>query len=171
MSQQNTSDISGHAFYVTSLCHQRRRLLEDDKTRKIVIGVLGSQLAKQKGKCAGFVVMPNHVHAIVWFDEQDQLSHFMKQWKQRSSVEVKKHLFEFRQKYLGSFSIADPVWQSGYHSYNLFSIHMLMEKLEYMHNNPVRAKLAQAPEGWQYSSARWYVDGKSVGLPIELPEY
>ena len=33
--------------------------------------------------------MPEQVHAIVWFPEPDQLSHFMKQWKQPSSVGIK----------------------------------------------------------------------------------
>ena len=45
-----------------------------------------------------------------------------------------------------------------------------MEKLEYMHANPVRANLVDRPEQWKFSSIGYYILGKSVGLPIEIPD-
>ena len=44
-----------------------------------------------------------------------------------------------------------------------------MEKLEYIHANPVRAKLTDKPEQWKHSSARYYILSKSVGLPLDIP--
>jgi hypothetical protein len=43
------------------------------------------------------------------------------------------------------------------------------EKLEYMHLNPVRAGLVERAEEYRWSSALWYLEGKSVGLPIGWP--
>src|SRR4028118_1259965 len=85
-------DREGHAHFVTFSCYRRRRALDHDRAKRIVLGVLNSQLSLQDGTCVGFVVMPDHVHAIVWFPAVDQLSHFMKQWKQRSSVQIKRLL-------------------------------------------------------------------------------
>jgi putative transposase len=115
MAERRIDDREGHAHFVTFSCSRRRRLLELDRARRIVLGVLNSQLARQHGRCVGFVVMPDHVHAIVWFPEPDQLSHFMKQWKQRSSVQIKRHLADDRNAYAATFPRSDPVWQPRYY--------------------------------------------------------
>jgi len=51
--------------------------------RAIVIHYLKKQLTNQNGNLAGFVVMPDHVHAMVRFQEKGMLSTFMCQWKSR----------------------------------------------------------------------------------------
>ena len=38
-----------------------------------------------------------------------------------------------------------------------------------MHMNPVRAGLVERAVDWRWSSARWYIEHKSVGLPICWP--
>src|SRR3954464_824099 len=93
-------DREGHAHFVTFSCFRRRRLLDHDRAKRIVLGVLNSQLASHRGRCVGFVVMPDHVHAFVRFPEPDQLSHFMTPWKQLSSVRIK----EFLRKELPGYS-------------------------------------------------------------------
>ena len=87
---QRTSDREGHAHFVTFSCDRRRRRLDHDRPKRVVLGVLNSQLDMQDGRCIGFVVMPDHVHAVVRFPEPDQIVHFIKQWKQRSSVQIKR---------------------------------------------------------------------------------
>ena len=77
-----------HAHFVTFSCYRRRRLLDDDAAKRVVLGVLNSQLAGRKASCVGFVVMPDHVHAIVWFPIPGQLSVFMQQWKRLSSRHI-----------------------------------------------------------------------------------
>ena len=92
MTRQRTFDDELFAHFVTFSCYKRRRLLDHDRAKKIVLDVLDSQLQKQAATCVGFVVLPDHVHAIVWFPVVGQLRHFMKQWKQRSSVQIKRLL-------------------------------------------------------------------------------
>jgi hypothetical protein len=48
------------------------------------------------------------------------------------------------------------VWQAGYHPEAIFSQDFAWQKIDYIHNNPVRAGLTAAPEDWQFSSARAY---------------
>lgn len=166
MANRRIYDREGHAHFVTFSCYRRRRLLELDRAKRIVLGVLNSQLAMQRGRYVGFVVMPDHVHAIVWFPAPDQLSHFMKQWKQRSSVRIKGHLAEDRAFYAATIGRSEPVWQPRYYDFNLFTDRKIEEKLAYMHANPVRAGLVGRPGDWPWSSARYYEQGRTVGVPV-----
>ncbi len=162
-------DDQKSAHFVTTLCYHRRRLLDDDRCKGIVVHVLADQLVQQQGLCMGFVIMPDHAHAMVWFPRPGQLSHFMKQWKQRSSVRIKKLFQEHMPSYAAKLGPGEPVWQRHYHSFNLNSEQKCREKLSYMHNNPVRRGLVAAPGGWRYSSARHYEKGRLVGVPIAWP--
>lgn len=141
-------------------------MLDHDRAKRIVLGVLHSQLAQQRGLCGGFVLMPDHVHVIVWFPEDNQLSHFMKQWKQRSSVQIKRLLCTELKSYARFMAPRDPVWQPRYYDFNIYSEKKLREKLEYMHLNPVRAGLVHRPVDWPWSSARFYELGRTVGVPV-----
>jgi putative transposase len=54
--------------------------------------------------------------------------------------------------------------------YAVFSRPKLEEKLNYIPLNPVRAKLVQQTTEWLWSSARWYEQQRSVGVPISWIE-
>ena len=88
-------DAEGHAQFITFSCFKRRKLLDHDRCKKIVIGMLGSNLKKRDGTCIGSVVMPDHVHTLVWFPETHQVSDFMHDWKQQSSVEIRKAVLKW----------------------------------------------------------------------------
>ena len=75
---------------------------------------------------------------------------------------------EFR-NYWAEVPDSDPIWQPRYYGFNIWSRRKVEEKLDYMHGNPVRAGLVEKAVDWKWSSARWYVEGKSVGLPIRWP--
>jgi putative transposase len=90
MNQRTIYDQELFAHFVTFSCYRRRRLLDHDQPKRLVLGMLGDQLQRQSAKCVGFVVMPDHEHAIVWFPETGQPSRFMHGWKRRSSYEIHK---------------------------------------------------------------------------------
>jgi REP element-mobilizing transposase RayT len=48
------------------------------------------------------------------------------------------------------------LWQEGYHPQQIQSDDMMLQKLEYIHNNPVRRGYVDDPTHWRYSSARNY---------------
>ena len=167
MSVKKAHDSYGHAFFLTFSCYKRRRILDEDIPKEIVLTILSSQLDNQNGACNGFVLMPDHIHAMIHLPAPNQLSLFMKQWKQRSSFKIKQNLREHRRRYLQKVGDNDPVWQAGYYSFNVYSARKAQEKLDYMRANPVRAGLAARPEEWRFSSARYYYSGSDVGVPIQ----
>lgn len=162
-------DDERHAHFVTFACNRRRKLLQPDRTKRIVIGTLGSWLSRRSGLCLGFVVMPNHLHALIWFSEINQRSGFMDVWKTEASVRIRQHFERFHPAYWSRIEGDDSVWQSKYHSFNVFSEKKLAEKLDYIHLNPVRAGLVEKAIDWPWSSARWHLQRKPAGIPIRMP--
>ena len=155
-----------HAHFVTFSCYRRRRLLDDDRAKRVVLGLLNSQLASRKASCVGFLVMPDHVHAIVWFPTAGELSVFVQQWKRLSSHRIARSARRKFVHYAEKIGDDEPFWQAKYYAFNLYSEEKVREKLTYMHENPVRAGLAAQPCDWAFSSARYYEQGRSVGVPI-----
>lgn len=169
MTKRKVFDDEKHVHFVTFSCYKRRALLQPDQAKRIVIGQLGSRLASHSGLCVGFVIMPDHVHALVWFPEPDQLSAFMNKWKDQSSHEIKKLYRTKFATYWNRLNDADPIWQARYYDFNIWSHRKVEEKLDCMHLNPVRAGLAGRAIDYRWSSAPWYLAGKPVGLPIRWP--
>ena len=167
MSHPRRVDGALYVHFITFSCYHRRRLLDHDQPKRIVLGVLNDELAKFNARCLGFVLMPDHVHALIWFPQTGQLSRFMQQWKGRSSSRIKEFLFQFLPEYGAKFSAKDPIWQVRYYSFEIYSTAKIEEKLNYMHMNPVRAGLVEKPTEWRWSSARWYLEGRTVGVPIQ----
>jgi hypothetical protein len=48
------------------------------------------------------------------------------------------------------------VWQNGYHAEHIFSNKFIKQKMDYIHNNPVKDKIVMLPEDYYFSSARNY---------------
>ncbi|MBS0209596.1 MAG: transposase [Planctomycetes bacterium] len=163
-------DQESHAQFVTFSCYRRRRLLDDDQSKRCVLGALNAQLRRLMGKCVGFVVMPDHVHAILWFAKPGELSEAMKQWKRTSGIRIKELFAKTLTNYGQVTDQAEPTWQAKYHTFNLYSRQKIEEKLSYMHLNPVRAGLVAQATDWRWSSARWYEEHRTVGVPITWPE-
>ena len=59
------------------------------------------------------------------------------------------------------------VWQNGYHAEHIFSNKFIKQKVEYIHNNPVKDKIVAFPEDYYYGSARNYA-GSDNELAIIL---
>ncbi len=166
MGPRKIYDDELHAHFVTFSCYRRRRLLDDDRAKRVVLGVLNSQLHRRDARCVGFVVMPEHVHAILWFPVPRQLSVFMQQWKRLSSHQIRGLVRTNLVHYAAKIREADPFWQRRYYPFNLVHEEKVREKLTYMHENPVHAGLVDKPCDWAFSSARYYEQGRSVGVPI-----
>ena len=56
------------------------------------------------------------------------------------------------------------------YSFEIYETAKLEEKLQYMHENPVRAGLVKRPTDWRWSSARWHEWWRTVGVPIHWIE-
>jgi putative transposase len=167
MANRRIYDQERHAQFVTFSCYHRRRMLDCEPLRDKLLEMLVEKLDKYNGICSGFVVMPDHVHLIVWFREPGEMSRFMKSWKQTSSMKLKKMLQGVAPQFVSKIPPADPFWQPKYYPFNLFSQKKAEEKLDYMHKNPVTAGLVKRPVDWKWSSSRHYHLGEPSLVPLE----
>ncbi len=155
-----------YVHFMTFSVYRRRRLLDWDRPKRIVLGVLNQLLESKPASCVGFVIMPDHVHALVWLDDSWQLIRFIHSWKRMSSYRIRAWYAEQGDQYFEGFGRGEKFWQPKYHAFQVHSRRKLEEKLQYMHLNPVRAELVPQAINWPWSSARWYLEGRSVGVPI-----
>ena len=102
----------------------------------------------------GYVVMPEHVHLLVSEPESARLATAIQALKQ--SV--------WRSLALRS---REPFWQARYYDFNVRSSRKRIEKLRYMHRNPVARGLADKPEDWERSSYTHYLTGLEGIIEIE----
>ena len=165
-SQRRIHDEKRYGHFITFSCYRKAKLLGPERARGIVIHYLSEQLKNQNGKCMGFVVMRDHVHALVRFEGTGKLSTFMAQWKRRSSMGLKKLYRKVLVDDGEHVDLENPIWQAKYYSFEVYSKAKAIEKIDYMHWNPVKAGLVEKPEEWRQSSARWFMGGKSVGVPL-----
>ena len=156
-----------YVHFITFSVYRRRRLLDLDHPKRIVLGVLNHTLDASGGKCSGFVIMPNHAHALIWLPVNFTLVRFLHGWKRMSSFRIRQWYTEHAPHYFQEFGAGDQFWQPKYYSFEIHAEKKLQEKLDYVHLNPVRAGLVQRAVDWQWSSARWYYENRSVGVKIE----
>jgi putative transposase len=163
----------GHYHYVTFSCLGRRSLLATARARQIVISVLGTLAQRDRVRVAGFVIMPDHVHAVLWFNNDEDLPTVMQTWKRLSAHYLKEFYAQTRPDlldYLKHHRNGEEIvsfWQRRYYDFNLYTEVKFLEKLNYLHNNPVKKGLVPKPDDYPWSSARWYSRGKSVGVRID----
>ena len=113
-------DSEGHAHFVTFSCYKRRRLLDDDRAKGTVIHFLAGELREKDGSYVGFVIMPDHVHALLHFKKPGMLSGFMQQWKRKSSHRLKKFFNGHLPAYAAKLDPGEPIWQAGFYDFNVF---------------------------------------------------
>lgn len=118
-------------------CHLRRAAIAE-----LVAGVLRF-FHDERYVLDDWVVMPNHVHVIVWPRPNHVLSDIVKSWKQFSSRRAKKILG------LG----AEAFWQRETYDHWIRNDDEKSRIGAYIRNNPVKAGLCQTPEAWRWSSA------------------
>ena len=61
----------------------------------------------------------------------------------------------------------DSFWQARYYDFNVWSERKVVEKLRYIHRNPVKRGLVERPEDWVWSSFRHYANGEVGMVEIE----
>ena len=101
----------------------------------------------------GYVLMPEHVHLLVSEPQSEQLHNTLRVLKGQTSKLLKGK--------------RDKFWQSRSYDFNVFTLLKFVEKLGYLHRNPVRRGLVQKPEDWPWSSYRHWASGEIGTVQIE----
>ena len=137
---------------------------------------------KNKGlRLFSYVIMTNHVHLIASANQAYNLSDILRDLKKYTSKkiikEIRENSQESRRKWLiwifksrgekNSNNKSYQFWRQDNHPIELVDSEMFKQKLEYIHNNPVKEEFVEKPENYKYSSAVNYAGEKGV-IDIEL---
>lgn len=126
--------------------------------------------AQKELKIYAWVILDNHFHAIVAGAELSQTIADLKKFTAREIVaQLEAERREWLLNQLQYYRLkhkrqsTHQVWQEGVHPQSIASDAMMLQKLEYLHNNPVKRGLVASPEHWRYSSAHEWLPG---ALPV-----
>ena len=127
---------------------------------------------KNKGLIVyAWCLMSNHLHIIAGTKEGHNLSNILRDFKKFTSQtivnEVKRNAGESRKEWmLKIFEINKneryKFWKEGNEAKEIVTSYFFEQKLNYIHNNPVKAEIVQYPEHYLYSSAKDYAGEKGV---------
>ena len=180
---------SGQSHFVTFCCYHRRRLLATDESRRIFESALERVRRRFKLYVYGYVVMPEHVHLLLSEPQWDRSSDRIDPLKPKDGLngppvgldgppvgllsepqpdtlaDVLKSLKQgVARRVIGD---AEHFWQKRYYDFNVRNYPQFVEKLRYIHRNPVKAGLCERPEDWEWSSFRHYATGCEGRVEIE----
>ena len=131
---------------------------------------------REKGlEVIAWCLMTNHIHLIASAKEETNLSDILRDFKKFTSKALIKAIKEEpesrRQWLLDRFAFSgtlDPkikyykFWQEGNEAKEIHTNAFLDQKLNYIHQNPVRAEIVSEPEHYHYSSVVDYAGGKGL---------
>ena len=142
---------------------------------EIVVDNLKFCITEKSLRVHAFVIMPNHIHLIVSdgnFDNdrlQKTLTEFRKFTGRKLADYIDRTLsvsLSTVTRNAASNDRSRQVWQPGWHAEGLASEHFLVQKANYIHENPVRKGLVRSAEDWVHSSACYWMNGESAEIPI-----
>jgi putative transposase len=145
--------------FITFTCYHRLPLLSDGTVRNCFVQALERTRALYGMYVYGFVVMPEHVHLLIAEPQRGTVANAIQSLKISSAKRAKRS--GVIRNLEGAF------WQKRYYDRNEWDHKEFIEKLKYIHRNPVKRGLAARPEDWKWSSFRHYASGEDCGVQIE----
>jgi putative transposase len=152
-SQLKRFQESGQTHFVTFGCYHRRRNFSSAVAKEVFEAALERTRLKLNLCVYGYVVMPDHVHLLTSEPKKESLAEAIKPLKQSVS-----------RRLIGESS---HFWQKRYYDFNIRTRQQFVEKLRYIHRNPVKAGFCVRPDDWEWSSFRHYADGSERRVEIE----
>jgi putative transposase len=121
-----------------------------------------------------WVILDNHFHAVVSAPNLTSALRDLRKFTARELLaQLKAEGRDWLLNQLAYFcashktSSAHQIWQEGVHPQQIVNDEMMVQKLEYLHNNPVKRGFVASPEHWVYSSAHEWLPGANPMMRVE----
>ena len=152
-----------HFFTATNL--EWKKLLLPDKYKDIIIESMRYLVKEKRIIIYGFVIMPNHIHIIWQLQAGQQRENLQRDFLKHTAQKIKEDLQQTDPTELKTYLVNAKdrkfqFWERNALSIEIWSEKVFMQKLNYMHENPLRAGLCKYFLDYKYSSAMFYHIGK-----------
>jgi len=150
--------------YFTATNLERKKLLQPDKYKEIIIDSLRFLVSEKRITLYGFVIMANHIH-LIWrmcagIDPEDLQREFLKYTSQKIKADLRKYYPEVLENFrVNAKGRKYQFWERNPLRVESRKHSIFLQKFEYIYQNPVTAGLCSLPEEYKYSSAGLYQKG------------
>ena len=146
-------------FY-TATIQGWKHLLKEEAFKKVIINALQFLVENKRVKVNAFVIMDNHIHFTWQALHGYTLKAEQTSFKKFTAKQFLKLLQEDKQ--LALYKVSKPdrqhnFWKRNSLGIELFTDYAFLQKLNYIHNNPVMAGFCKLQEEYKYSSAAFYL--------------
>lgn len=129
-------------FFLTTPTWGKRRLLQTDRMAQLLIDTIFHYREEHKFEVHEFVVMPDHLHVLLTIGAEMTIEQAAQFIKGGSAYRASRQ-----------FGLKREIWQRGFSEVRILTADEYAVRVKYTRENPVRAGLASAPEGYAYSPA------------------
>ena len=160
--------IEGSIYYITSVVYNRLKIFTSPSFIIPIIDSLNYYRYQYSCKLIGFVIMPDHIHLLIFPQIEQAVTNFMRDFKRFTSGRITRQAkVEGKAEWIQAFENAGAateraeykVWQDSFWEQNIYTDKFLQQKLDYIHLNPVRAGIVESSTDYPYSSYQnYYLD-------------
>jgi REP-associated tyrosine transposase len=157
--------IEGSIYYITSVIYNRLKIFVQPSFIIPIIDSLNYYRYQYSCKILGYVIMPDHIHLLIFPQMEAALTDFMRDFKRFTSGRITRQAkVEGKKEWVDRFEQAGSeteraeykVWQDSFWEQMIYSENFLKQRLNYIHLNPVRAGMVKDAADYLYSSYRNY---------------
>jgi putative transposase len=170
----------GQLQFITASTYRRVPLFTRPRFCREFVKVLEEVRGEFHFRLLGWVLMPEHFHLLIWPQPAESTSRIVQQLKQRTAASLlrtlranpdnpccARTLARLRLPPSVHDQTAFRLWQRRFYPFGIFSEKKRLEKLNYMHANPVKRGLVTSPDQWPWSSFRFYHLGDTSLLRMD----
>jgi REP element-mobilizing transposase RayT len=157
--------IEGSIYYITNVTYNRLKIFTKPSFIILIIDSLNYYRYQYSCKIIGYVIMPDHIHLLIWPREEKAVTGLMRDFKRFTSGRITRQAkVEGKAEWVDMFEFAGSetgraeykVWQDSFWEQSIYTEKLLKQKLDYIHLNPVRAGIVETATDYHYSSYRNY---------------
>jgi putative transposase len=159
-------NFENHPQFFTATILEWQHLLKRDEFKEIIIDSLRFLVTEKSIVLYAFVIMPNHIHLIWQIQDGFQRDKIQMRFLRFTAQKMKFKLLDSKNSTLEHFRVDAKdreyqFWERNSLSIDLWTPKVFLQKLDYIHSNPLQQKwhLAEVPENYKYSSAKFHETG------------
>jgi len=184
-----------YVHFTTTATYKNRPYFRNEEFCRILLEELKLYSKKYGFTLIGYVIMPDHLHLLIWWDRWEKLELSISKIMQGVKGVTARRIIDLlvgngleqmlqptpmRREQMPSLTpksakshrrnLRYRLWQRGFYDFNIYSEEKLLEKLNYVHHNPIRDGLVLSPGDYKWSSYRLYSSESEGFLGASIPK-
>lgn len=151
MSRQARKALASNFVHIMVQGINKEYIFEEDYYKEKYLNIIQNKIKDYTIEMISYCVMDNHAHLVAYYEKTEELSTFMKKINTAYAKWYNDH--KGRVGY---------VFRDRYKTEQILDYHHLYACINYVHNNPVKAKMVDKPEQYRFSSYNNYLSEEFI---------